>query len=372
MTPNRLVSSPVMFGSLPTGVWPGGSVPQTASAYNKAPLFLGASFNDSPRPWQTLLFRPYPISKNTQGASAQMSQQATHPGQYNPMDHYLLDLFFMPVVEPYAISEPLAEAGKINMNYQILPFTNIKRATGMNAVLKGEFITAIPNSDAVNAKKTKGFDDASWDKFYDESDPTAKKFWHRPVDVKNTLLQFDERFNFKDIGVTGNSRGLFRSASQICETYLIPNVAKGFSSGEPGKGAEQSVDFSNLTASTRPDRMVSFWNDHATTGDNVKEKPYSNIYSRVTTRSNTFRVHVRSQVIKKARSSNPSKFESNKDVILSEYRGSTVLERFIDPNDVSKPLPEYAKDPSVTNPLGLAPLDSFYQFREIETKRFNP
>ena len=118
--------------------------------------------------------------------------------------------------------------------------------------------------------------------------------------------------------------------------------------------------------------MIDFWKDHATTGDNVKERPYSNIYSRVTTRSNTFRVHVRSQVIKKARSSDPTKFEPTKDTVLSEYRGSTVLERFIDPNDSVNPLPEYAKDPTTSNPVTMAPLDSFYQFREIETKRFNP
>jgi hypothetical protein len=31
----------------------------------------------------------------------------------------------MPVVEPYAISEPLSVAGRVNLNYQIVPFTNI-------------------------------------------------------------------------------------------------------------------------------------------------------------------------------------------------------------------------------------------------------
>ncbi len=36
-------------------------------------------------------------------------------------DYLLLDLFSMPVVEPYPISEPLSTAGRINMNYQIVP-----------------------------------------------------------------------------------------------------------------------------------------------------------------------------------------------------------------------------------------------------------
>ncbi len=36
----------------------------------------------------------------------------------------------MPVVEPYPISEPLSTAGRINMNYQIVPFTYINRDNG--------------------------------------------------------------------------------------------------------------------------------------------------------------------------------------------------------------------------------------------------
>ena len=34
-----------------------------------------------------------------------------------------LDLFNMPVAESYPISEPLSTAGRVNMNYQIVPFT---------------------------------------------------------------------------------------------------------------------------------------------------------------------------------------------------------------------------------------------------------
>lgn len=366
MTPNRMISSPVLFGSLPTGVWPGGAAADTASALNQGGLT--SSYADS-NPWQTLLFRPY-VPSSTDGAT-------THPGSLNPRDHYLLDLFFMPVVEPYAISEPLSEAGKINLNYQILPFTNIRRATALHALLKGEFMTAIPNKDAVNAKKMtnysfKGTDerwDAFWNDVADRTDPFdgGKKYWHRPIDVVETLRQFEDKFSFsfKD-NATKKENGLFRSASQICEVHLVPDVSGGVGEGE---GSETSTGMKNMTATTRARNMEKFWQAHSPTGDNIRERPYSNIYSRVTTRSNTFRIHVRAQVIKKSRSTDPATFDPDKDAVLSEYRGSTVLERYIDPTDTENPLPDYA---SAADPFAEEPLDAFYKFHVLETKRFNP
>ena len=47
-------------------------------------------------------------------------------------------LFWMPVVEPYAISMPAATRGKINLNTQIVPFDYIKRNTAMHALMKAE------------------------------------------------------------------------------------------------------------------------------------------------------------------------------------------------------------------------------------------
>jgi hypothetical protein len=102
-SPNRQMPSPVILGSLPTGV-----------LQNK--------------PWQTLLFRP---------AKACLPGGVNHPrsAYWGPPDQLLLDLFWMPVVEPWAISEPFATAGKINLNEQLAPFVNIKRDTGLRAVL---------------------------------------------------------------------------------------------------------------------------------------------------------------------------------------------------------------------------------------------
>ena len=46
-----------------------------------------------------------------------------------------LDLFTMPVVEPYAISDPFSTDGKVNLNYQIMPFGYLKRSTALRAEL---------------------------------------------------------------------------------------------------------------------------------------------------------------------------------------------------------------------------------------------
>jgi len=364
MTPNRMVSSPVMFGSLPTGVWPGGAVAPTNA-------LKSVGFTDG-KPWQTLLFHPYARAHGTLGQP--VTAGAGHPGDNNPRDHYLLDLFFMPVVEPYAISEPLSVAGRLNLNYQIIPFTNITRATGMHALMKGEFMTTIPtNADVNNAKNyqqaaTSGMWSSSGDRFWDETG--NRKFWHRPIDVTKTLYQFEQKFRHSATGsnhAAARYRGLFRSPSQICEMHLIPDV-RNQSSDE--------ADLTNvrgITASTSGTQlqtvMDQFWQNHAPTGDNTRERPYSNLYNRVTTRGNTFRVHMRAQVIRTTRSTAVDTVDPVKTAVLSEYRGSSLVERYIDPTDASTKIPDYAAS---TNPLSLPPLETFYKFRTLESKRFSP
>src|SRR6476619_3056320 len=103
-------------------------------------------------PWQTLLFHP------------DRESGTTHPVAKSPPDHLLLDLFHLPVVEPYAISEPFSTAGKINMNYVIAPFgyakgdegtnpgtTNkrsyLRRDTGLRGVLKSTKLMAVRTSE---------------------------------------------------------------------------------------------------------------------------------------------------------------------------------------------------------------------------------
>ena len=274
---NRQMPSAVMFGSLPTGV-------------------IGN------KPWQTLQFRPRPLA---------------HPGLVSPKDHLLLDFFHMPVVEPYAISEPLSTAGRINMNYQIAPFSYIERSTGIRAVLKSERIISIADG-AASSYKTSG--------------STTTNF-RLAIDPDQTLRGFEDRFKNDDI---------FRSASEICDIDLVP------------VGSSAAA-------------MNTYWDDKKLTGDNSRERPYATIYPRLTTKSNTYTVHVKAQALQK-RKTNPATWdtwEEGKDIVISEYRGSETIERFVDPNNTG--IPDYAD--ANANPM---PISDFYRIRVLANKQFAP
>lgn len=289
-SPNRMIPSPVVFGSLPAGV----------------------QAND---PWRTLLFRP---QQGHPGGPARL-------GGRSPADHLLLEFFWMPVVEPYAISEPFSTAGKVNLNYQMFPFTHIRRATGLHAVLAGEFLHAVPTADAAHYKVFPN--PANQNQFWG---PAQGKTWHYRIDAEKTLAQFDERF------AAGRA---FISPSEICDIHLVPRGA----------------DVASHT------QMDAFWQQHRLTGDNTRERPYAGLYPRVTTRSNTFRVHYIAQTLKKARSSGAERM-TEADQVTGEFRGSTLIERHLDPS--RRDLPDFA-----TNPAGQT-LDHYHEFRVLQTQRF--
>jgi uncharacterized protein (TIGR02600 family) len=292
-SPSRQVPSPGMFGSLPTGV-------------------------KRNQPWQTLLFRPQ--EGHPGDAVPPATEEATGGGSRGsvaPPDHALMDLFWMPVVEPYAISEPFSTAGKINLNYQILPFTYFKRSTGMRSILKSEEILAIPINRASAYKRGTG---------------KMNTRIRRRIDPDETLRQFEDRFEKGEI---------FRMANEICDLHLVP-------------------DYLTLESMTE-----DFWDRHALTGDNTRERPYANIYPRVTTQSNVYRVHCRAQVIRKARETDPAVFDVEMDTAVAEYRGSHLIERYIDPADEN--IPDYANADDEVEPLS-----EHYKFRIISSERFAP
>ena len=337
-SPNRLVPSAGMFGSLPTGVIRN-------------------------QPWQTLLFRP----------------QAGHPGEgtptsgppyTSPPDHLLMDLFWMPVIEPYAISEPFSTAGKVNLNYEMAPFSYIRRATALHAVFKSQEPLLIPtsplpgspfgaskiyklwdhqvadccglpngsrsqasggSSNPGGALDTQVRDD--WNKAYKGLAPFDQM--RRPIDMAQTLKQADDRF------AAGKA---FRSASQISELHL---VRKGESLSEYLSG--------------------NIWPKNLVTGENTREKPYTDLYARLTTKSNSYTVHLRVQVLKKSASASPADdavWKEGTDQVVSEFRGATLLERYL---DSSASMPDFAAIGSATSSV-----DDFYKFRVISTKRFTP
>ena len=309
--PNRMVVSAGGFGSLPTGV-------------------------ASNVPWQTLLFRPDPWLLS----SSNSKPENRHYGSKFPRDHLFMDLFWMPVVEPFAISEPFETRGKINMNYQILPFTYIKRATALHALFKSEKIMAIPNRRSMDYKTTQRPYPA---RLYPESCITFDNFFRHHIDADETLKQWERRFADRDpmMAELRIKPGAFISATEICDMWLVPEGQR-----------LQDLD--------------TFWPNHALTGDNVKERPYARLYSRLTTRSNAYRVHVVAQTLRKVKGSELSKFDPARDKVTAEFKGSFLVERSIDPIDPQ--IPDYASE-VVNFRRDYKPLDRFYTYRISQVKQ---
>ena len=303
-SPTRQIPSAVQFGSLPTGV-------------------------QSLNPWTTLLFSPNPAAKSA------------HTGFVDPPDHLYLDLFTMPVPEPYAISEPFSTAGRVNLNYTIQPFPYIKRATGIHALMRDVKIAAI--HDSLRDYKNK-------------VDFEGKQSIRYGVDVDKTLVGFNRILDPARSDQPSNNPDLFRSASQICEIFLVPRLNAGL------------FEYENATSNVPATYAATadWWDDYRRTGDNLRENPYNQLYSRVTTKSNTYTVHWRVQSLKKVQGTSADEWVEGVDRVESERRGSTTIERYIDPNatDIPDYATELANDPD--------PLHEFYRWRVVADRKFNP
>jgi hypothetical protein len=124
-------------------------------------------------------------------------------------------------------------------------------------------------------------------------------------------------------------------------------------------------------------QMSSWWASYALTGDNQREKPYADLYSRLTTKSNTFTVHMRVQALRQVASGRSgssawANWNEGKDVITSEYRGSQTVERYVDPNDPR--IPDFtsgANDSATGVPSNQEALDAYYKFRVLHTDPFS-
>lgn len=326
-SPNRQINSAVAFGSIPLALNPANPSPDQA--------------------WQTLLFGPNPLGPN------HVSRNATPP------DHLLLDLFWMPVVQPYAISEPFSTAGKVNMNYQIAPFTYIRRDTALRGVLKSVMLTAVAPEAAGIYKQWTNEGANPGNVVAAEQGPLrtsalssrSNNLGYRfPVHLAQTLQQFETRFNNRDV---------FRSATEICSIFLYPASQTNLDNPTQlasGVSADAAGSTSNIEA---------YWRQQSLTGNNLRERPYDRLYPRLTTKSNTYTVHFRVQALKKSTNTPAENWDERRDIVSGDYRGSSMIERYIDPNDTT--LPDFAD--SVNDSTTI---DQFYKFRVLNTKRFNP
>ena len=385
MSPNRQIPSPVVFGSLPVGF---GNMGSTATP----------SPNMVTNGWLTLQFSPNPNSPSTSYLSTRNALAGYNEGGSpitNPVlpDHLLLDYFWMPVVAPYPISDPFSTAGKVNMNCNIAPFSYITRDAALRGVLKSVMITAIPEG-ALSMYKTSTKYYFNAGSFGSSTYPTnilgsyntiasnsGNFYFHYPIHATETLRQFTNRFGQGD---------LFHSPSEICSIWLYP-----------AKQPTAALPYNNTNYVTNwvadNSTIKSWWYDNpgtyrkGLTGDNLRERPYNYLYPRLTTKSNTYQVHYRVQTLKQTPTAHPSGYSTwidpsvtggATDKILSELRGSAIVERYIDPADPK--IPDFAGKVASVGRAGNASsvkaviadpvyiMDTYYRFRVINAKQFTP
>jgi hypothetical protein len=232
----------------------------------------------------------------------------------------------------------------------MVPFTWIERTTALHAAFKGVRIPAIPH----NARET----------FKAQIDPASSTTSNASetlyeVDVNKTLASLRSRFT---------SGEAFFHPSEICNYFLFPKRIPGFETDYDRSLAPPPVDPANIEYA----QLNEWWNGDPTdprkldafelTGDNLRESPYAQVYPRLCTRSNVFKVHYRVQLISKSRSTPANEWDVEKEKITAEQRGATVIERYLDPNDPNIP------DLTGSN---LA-LDEFYRYRTLTTEPFTP
>src|SRR4029450_3420641 len=124
------------------------------------------------------------------------------------------------------------------------PRSYLRRDTGLRGILKSTFIMAVSKSQA--------------DGGHTENPQSQTTRFRYPIDLNRTIEAMETRLKSSD-----GDYPLFRSASEICTVDLYPQ---------------------ELSIGTN---WATFWqNGGALTGDNMRERPYSHIYPRVTTKSN--------------------------------------------------------------------------------------
>jgi hypothetical protein len=158
---------------------------------------------------------------------------------------------------------------------------------------------------------------------------------YNPIDANETLAAWETRF--------ANNQP-FISASEICDMFLVP----------------QGRTLGNIAV---------FWDDNTLTSDNEREKPYSDLYPRLTTKSNTYTVHLCVQALQPLLNKGAIFNPQTDFVETGEHRGSYILERYIDPNDTRLATIDFASLP-LGDPSGN--IDTYYRFRVISSKKLVP
>ena len=346
-SPNRQMPSAIMMGSLLSRA---GGIANGGNSYG----------------WETLALCP-----NTAGVTP-----VHHGNLVAPKDYLLLDLFHMPVVQPYPISEPFSTAGKVNLNYQIQPFNYIQRSTALRAVLQSERVSIIGSATPTTLTPlTQGGSNPTGAPMFQQykSQPTTSGQPGLPQEMATNIRKvIDRDQTMNEIAAYIAANGVFRSPAQICEIYLIPEGL-----WQPAVALSPTLPFATIAAAAQNN-----WTTGGDlTGDNLREKPYADIYPRLTTKSNTYTIHMRVQSLRQlprvAGSTSVQIWDESKDAVLGEYRGSATIERYIDPSDpaftgtgTTFVNPDLTSSTNTVNPTNS--LEYLYRFRTVNTKKFSP
>jgi hypothetical protein len=240
----------------------------------------------------------------------------------------------MPVIEPYAISDQLSTDGKVNLNSQILPFTNIVRNTSVRGVLKPILVSAV--ADNIPGLGSANYKSGSY------QDPMINNI-RFPLNLEETMKGHQNKFE------ATAGMAFYRTATDVSSLKLVPD--------DP---ASPGTTLSNLS---------SWWNTRRVTSDTLREQPYTALLSRVTTKSNTFTVHYRVQALRQPPRPNRNwaEWDEARDQVVGEYRGATSIERFLDPN--AQNIPDYTQ---VNLSGNYDPIDKFYRWRVLSQNQFAP
>lgn len=287
---------------------------------------LTTSASGEIQPWQTILLSPVPASGPLDISS--------HPGFSSPPDHLISDFFWMPNVEPYPISEPISTTGKINLNQQILPFLNIERTSGFRGLIRPLMLGSIKDETAYTGASYK------WSAGNRGISENIRQY----IDENKTTVCLNSRFESGNFYLTG---------SEICSIPIVPL--------DPSINATTSAEIEN--------QLKNWWLTRRITSDTLREQPYTALLSRVTTKSNTFTVHYRVQALRQPPrpGRNWAEWDEARDQVVGEYRGSTTIERFLDPN--AQNIPDYTQ---VNLSSNYDPIDKFYRWRVLSQKQFAP
>ena len=250
---------------------------------------------------------------------------------------------------------------------QIAPFTNIRRDTGLRAVLKSVKITAMnPNQTVSNGNQPYIYNYKSMSTASNNSgnDGAWGVVSRRSIDLDNTLKQIADRLD---------RNKPFVSASEICDVPLIPQDVPPVAGLPKPMKPHVGAGFSANTSLSQFDSLLSsFWEAHRLTGDNALEKPYASLYPRLTTRSNSYTVHVRVQTLAQNTRNSTFILKASQSQPTGEFRGAFLIERYLDANSASfvdnTGAPVTPPANGDTMGLALGP----YRFRVVSSKQFVP